>query len=187
MKTGSVLWTVVFAMPTRPIKLIRYCIIQWISKLPGSFEIPWVRVLSKCSFIWNTGPVNIWNEHIAQKNLYAGHVSVFPNFNIIFLSSPHCVNRCLQACFISCNMLIVCFNCLVRGRCSCNIELVVFKLISKNDILSISCKIALRLFPKDLCHWLLINIGSPHGSVLSDNKPFPEPMLTQIFVTIWCH
>ena len=36
--------------------------------LPGSFEIHWGRQYwDKCSFIWNKGPVNIWNDHKAQK------------------------------------------------------------------------------------------------------------------------
>ena len=36
---GSVLWTVVFIMPARLVKFTRYCLTQWISKLPGSFKI----------------------------------------------------------------------------------------------------------------------------------------------------
>ena len=36
-------------------------------------------VHSKCSFIWNDGPVKIWNDHKAE-NLYIGHVNIFPNF-----------------------------------------------------------------------------------------------------------
>ena len=31
------------------------------------------------------------------------------------------------------------------------------------------------------------NIGSCNGFVASGNKPLPEPMLTQIYVTIWQH
>ena len=31
------------------------------------------------------------------------------------------------------------------------------------------------------------NIGSGNGLVPSGNKPLPETMLTQIYVTIWCH
>ena len=36
-------------------------------------------------------------------------------------------------------------------------------------------------------HWWTVNIGSGNGLVLSGNKRLPEPMLTQIFVTIWLH
>ena len=36
-------------------------------------------------------------------------------------------------------------------------------------------------------HWWLVNISSGNGLVPSSNKPLPEPMLTQIFVAIWCH
>ena len=32
-----------------------------------------------------------------------------------------------------------------------------------------------------------VNIGLGNGLVLSGNKPLPEPMLTQIYVTIWRH
>ena len=35
-------------------------------------------------------------------------------------------------------------------------------------------------------HWSLINIGSGNGLVSSGNKPLPEPILTQIYVAIWC-
>ena len=39
------------------------------------------------------------------------------------------------------------------------------------------------------CHWysLILNIGSHNGLVPSSNKPLHEPVLTQIYVTIWCH
>ena len=30
-----------------------------------------------------------------------------------------------------------------------------------------------------------VNIGSGNGLVPSGNKPLPEPMLTQIYITIW--
>ena len=36
-------------------------------------------------------------------------------------------------------------------------------------------------------HWSLVNIGSGNGLVPSGNKPLPEPMLTKIYVAIWCH
>ena len=35
-------------------------------------------------------------------------------------------------------------------------------------------------------HWL-DNIGSGNGLVLSGNEPLAEPVLTQIFIPIWCH
>ena len=41
-KIDSVLQPVVFTMPARPIKFTKYCLTQWISKLPVSFEIHWV-------------------------------------------------------------------------------------------------------------------------------------------------
>ena len=45
-------------------------------------------VLSKCSFISNNGPVNIWNDHKARSNLYIGPVNSFPNFDTATLY-PH--------------------------------------------------------------------------------------------------
>ena len=36
-------------------------------------------------------------------------------------------------------------------------------------------------------HSWSVNIGSGNGLVPSGNKPLPEPMLTQISVTIWRH
>ena len=36
-------------------------------------------------------------------------------------------------------------------------------------------------------HWWSVNIDSGNGLVPSGNKPLPEPMLTQISVTIWRH
>ena len=41
-------------------------------------------------------------------------------------------------------------NSLAPERCDCNFELVIFKLISKIDILGISCEIALRWMLEDL-------------------------------------
>ena len=36
-------------------------------------------------------------------------------------------------------------------------------------------------------HGWLINIASGNGLVPSGTKPLPEPVLTQIYVNIWCH
>ena len=77
--------------------------------------------------------------------------------------------------------LIKQLNSLTPGRCGCNLKSVMFKLISRIDILSISCEIAPRWMPQDLIWWL-VNIGSGNGLVPSGNKPLPEPMLTKIFV-----
>ena len=56
--------------------------------------------------------------------------------------------------------------------------------ISKIDILSISCEIALRWMHETS---LIVNIGSGNGLVLPSNKPLPEPVLTQLFGTLWRH
>ena len=43
-----------------------------------------------------------------------------------------------------------------------------------------------NIFPCSECHWALwVNTASDNGLVLPGNKPLPEPMLTQIYVTIW--
>ena len=64
-------------MPTRPMKFLRHCLTQWISKLLGSFEIHWVTVLNKCSFIWGKGWINIPNDCKAQKYLVHGTYKYF--------------------------------------------------------------------------------------------------------------
>ena len=74
-------------------------------------------------------------------------------------------------------------NSLASKRCGYNLEFVIFKLISRIDVLSISCEIALWNTTRP--HWRLLNIGSGNGLVPSGNKPLPEPMLTQSYVTIW--
>ena len=48
------------------------------------------------------------------------------------------------------NKMVPFLNLLVPGRCRCNLKLVIFKLMSRVDILSISCEIALRWMPQDI-------------------------------------
>ena len=62
-------------------------------------------------------------------------------------------------------------------------KLVIFKLISRLDILSISYEIALKRKPQDLTD----DIGSGNGVGPPGNEPLPGPMLTLIYVAIWCH
>ena len=76
-------------------------------------------------------------------------------------------------------------NSRAHGKCDYNLQSVIFKLISRIDILGISCEIVLRWIPE--FHWWLVNIGSGNGLVLSGNKPWPELMLTQICVRIRHH
>ena len=58
-------------MHVRSLKFTGYCFIQWIWKLQGQ-EL-WnplsKTILSKCSFIWNKGHVNISNDRNAQTQL----------------------------------------------------------------------------------------------------------------------
>ena len=52
------------------------------------------------------------------------------------------------------------------------------------DGLGIDCEIGLRWITLDLTD---VNTGLGNGLVPSGNKPLPEPMLTQIYVTIRRH
>ena len=75
-------------------------------------------------------------------------------------------------------------NSLAPGKFEWNFRHVIFKQISVTDGWGISCGTVL------ICaglHWWSVYIGSDNGLMPSSNKPLPEPMLTQISVTIWCH
>ena len=72
------------------------------------------------------------------------------------------------------------FNPMVSGRCGDNLQEVASELLASIDIGSISCDIALCRKPNA---WFF-NIGS--SLVLSSNNPEPEPLLTQIYASIWC-
>ena len=68
-------------MPARPVKFTRYCLTQWISKLPGSFEIHWVRqnLISMVLF----GIKDLWTSAMTvqlKSNLFIGPVNIFLNF-----------------------------------------------------------------------------------------------------------
>ena len=72
------------------------------------------------------------------------------------------------------------------AKCSCEIKLVILKLISMIDILSISCKIAFRWMPQYLIDDLLKKgqtIAWGHQLI----NQIPEPLLTTFFVTIQHH
>ena len=73
-------------------------------------------------------------------------------------------------------------NSLAPGRCGSNFKLFIFKLISMIDFLSISYNIAISCIAQD---WWLVNNDSGNSLVPSGNKSLHEPMLTQIYVTIW--
>ena len=62
----------------------------------------------------------------------------------------------------------ICVNSLAPGKYHSNLKLANSRLISKIDISSISCEIALRIQAMAWC----------------DSKPSPEPMSTQIYVAI---
>ena len=70
-------------MPTRPMNFARYCLIQWISKLPGSFEIQ-----SKTVQMYLVSVVFFLIKDLEtyemtmnfESNFYVGPVNIFPNF-----------------------------------------------------------------------------------------------------------
>ena len=70
---------------------------------------------------------------------------------------------------------------LVPGRFDRNLNLVIFQLITKTNI--ISCEFTLATNPP---LWL-VNIGSGYGLVPSGNKSLPEPMLTKFYDATWRH
>ena len=46
----------------------------------------------------------------------------------------------------------------------------------------------ISVIPHSNDYWrILVNIGPGHGLVPSGYKPWPEPMMTKICVTLWCH
>ena len=66
------------------------------------------------------------------------------------------------------------FNSLAPGRLGSTFELLIFKLKSRIDILTITREITLRRVPK--------YITVPNGT-----NPLPEPKLTKLYDAIWCH
>ena len=64
-------------------------------------------------------------------------------------------------------------NSLVPRRCGCNLKSIIFKLISRTDVLCISCEISLRWMPEDLTDdkSTLVQVMAwvPSGS-----KPLPD-------------
>ena len=62
-----------------------------------------------------------------------------------------------------------------------NFRGIIFKPILTLDGWGIAYEIALKSMAKNSYWSTLVNIGSGNGLVLPGNKPFPEPMLTQIY------
>ena len=74
------------------------------------------------------------------------------------------------------------FNSLAPGRCPSYLKFILFELIPRADILSISPEIVLRWMPKVL--YVHSSSGSGNGLVPSGSKQSPKAVLTQIYVTI---
>ena len=68
------------------------------------------------------------------------------------------------------NAILLFFTSWTPGRRGCNFKLVIFKLMSNMDILSISCQAVTRP------HQWLVNISWGYGLVPSGNKPLPKPL-----------
>ena len=84
------------------------------------------------------------------------------------------------------SITVPCINSLAPRTLDNNFGSKIFKLIPQNSSLGACCEIALRWMPYNLSN-VKVYIGSGNGLVPSGNKPLPEPMLTQIYVAIWCH
>ena len=63
-------------------------------------------------------------------------------------------------CFNLSYQIVQLFNSLAPGRCSCNLKLIIFKLVSKIDVLRVSYEITVMWMPGDLTdsEWTLIQI-----------------------------
>ena len=104
MKTGSVLKTVAVTMPTRHVKFNKYYLTQWISKLPGSLEINWVRQYFEIIVLFHikTHKRVKW-PYSAKKSLYDEPVNIFPNFwhwLSLVLSKLWCLETCIYPSII---------------------------------------------------------------------------------------
>ena len=98
----------------------------------------------------------------------------------------HLITVLNELCVVSCDDSDSFVDSLAPGRCGSVFEVVIFDRMQRNKFMSTSCEIILRWMQESTFHYKSIN-GSGNGLVLSDNKPLSEPMLTQIFVAIWCH
>ena len=72
-------------------------------------------------------------------------------------------------------------NSLASTRCGCNLKLVIFKLASRIDIISISCEIAPKV-NDTRPHWWFGNTALGNVLVPWGNKPLSESMVTNINV-----
>ena len=66
---------------------------------------------------------------------------------------------------------------MIIGRCGCNRKFVIFKVMCRINILSVSNEINYLQMNATTPPWWLVNTGLGKGLVPSGNKPFPEPML----------
>ena len=74
--------------------------------------------------------------------------------------------------------------------CTGDVKITYLKLnwnLPGDNELSFSCMVALRWMLQDLIDDKSISIGLDNGLVPSGNKPLPEQVLAQIYVTIWCY
>ena len=91
----------------------------------------------------------------------------------------------LNFCTIVFYVVWLMINSLSSGGCSCILKLVILKLIKDRCIEHFVWNCPQLNLTRH--RWWSRNIGSSNSLVQSDNKPLPEPMLTQISVAIWYH
>ena len=153
----------------------------------------WVKILKRCTMemtiILFCCPTKLVHKHIIlciHIHLLTDHLMTMGAVSIMECSA---CGDCNQRTNVA-QMLCDCdknmhktrmLNSLVAVRFGYNLRLVIFKHVLLIDIVRNSREIATRH------HSSLVTIGSGNGNVPSDNKPLPEPKLTQSCVAIWRH
>ena len=87
-------------MPARPVKFIRYCLTQWISKFTGSFEIHSIRQFLVNVILFWIKDLKISEMTVKLKSdLYVRPVNIFPNHAV---STKDFLNDCKTQKYIIC-------------------------------------------------------------------------------------
>ena len=113
-------------------------------------EIPWV-MLGGCILVGALFLQSYLDHFMNKASIYASQAKLMAvpqaRNSREFLSLKSYI-FCEYGLGISCCGIL--FNSLFPGRCSCNFKLVIFKVVSRLDILSISCEITLRGKPRNI-------------------------------------
>ena len=107
----------------------------------------------------------------------------------LFLWRPQVITRSkydygvLHYTVWQCFVFLLYLNSLARGKFEWKFWYLIFQISFVTYVWDISCEFAFRSMSLGRTD----DTGSGNGLVPSGNRPLPEPMLTQIFVTIWRH